>query len=323
MHEQLIKIYHYLPQIKIGIMLLILMAATLITLSIFDIRSLFGDEGVQKSMGNINKLRTRDRYIQTSTRFLNNITRIVQSLPFAIKGPAADYLEYNLIRAGVKAPGGNRNISAKEFNALIVTVTTVICTICFFIALVINLGLGIVLATITCCCASFLPLRVLRATVRAKDQEIRDNFSDFYLMLHYVLITGAKTSLGKIMRTYQKTASSPEMVHFVDVCCGYIDTYGDQEATHYISKDYREVQEVNKLMRLIKQLYDGSDVTSELIGFRDELIKQKKYRIMRRMERVVKLAQLSFNSLSIILFQAILSAMAIYLPGMSGMSSLL
>lgn len=321
MHETLIKIYQYLPQIKIGIVLLILTIALLLTLNVFDIRSAFGDEGVQKSMSNINKLRARDRYIQNSTRFIMNVTRIVQNTPFAINGSNADYLEYNLARAGVKTPGGNRTISAREFNALIVTTATVISAICFIIALIVNFAFGFILLLITWICASVMPLRIIRATVKAKDQEVRDNFSDFYLMLHYVLITGAKTSLSKIMKTYQKTASSSEMVRLVDICCGYIETYGDQDATLYIARDYREVQEVNKLMRLIKQLYDGSDITSELIGFRDELIKQKKYRIMRRMERVIKVAQASFNVLSIILIQAIVSAMAIYVPDMGGMSA--
>mgnify|MGYP006990184401 FL=1 len=70
--------------------------------------------------------------------------------------------------------------------------------------------------------------------VAAKDLEIKSNFSDFYLMIHYVLLASASTPLSGIMKSYQKTTTSKEMQRFIDVAVSYIDTHGEYEATNYI-----------------------------------------------------------------------------------------
>ena len=161
--------------------------------------------------------------------------------------------------------------------------------------------------------ANTVPMMIIRSTVREKDLEIKENFADYYLMIHYVLLANAKTPLNGIMKSYAKTTNSKEMIRYIDACLHYIDTYGEYEATKYITKDYRELPEVGKLMRLIKQANEGGEIEAELYGFRTELLAAKRYAIEKRMEKLIKKAQMSFNILMPVLFQAILSAMAIYI----------
>lgn len=81
------------------------------------------------------------------------------------------------------------------------------------------------------------------------------------------------------------------MKHFVDVCIHYIDTYGEYEATRYISKAYREIPQVAKLMRLIRQANEGGDIKAELIGFRTELLNARKYEIEKRMNKLIQMGR--------------------------------
>ena len=70
-------------------------------------------------------------------------------------------------------------------------------------------------------------------------------------------------------------------------------------------------------------MYDGAEIEQELIGFREEIIKQRKLMIETRMNALVLRAELSLKILMIILFQAILSAMALYLPDLGVATSFL
>ena len=91
----------------------------------------------------------------------------------------------------------------------------------------------------------------------------------------------------------------------------------------YIAKEYREIPDVTKLMRLIKQFNDGGDIKQDLIGFRDKLLLEKQMRMEDEQKKLVTKARLSFNILMIVLVQAILSAMAIYLPDLTNVGSFL
>ena len=113
------------------------------------------------------------------------------------------------------------------------------------------------------------------------------------------------------------------MVRFADTCADYIDIYGEAEGSTYIAKEYREIPDVTKLMRLIKQFNDGGDIKQDLIGFRDKLLLEKQMRMEDEQKKLVTKARLSFNILMIVLVQAILSAMAIYLPDLTNVGSFL
>ena len=142
-------------------------------------------------------------------------------------------------------------------------------------------------------------------------------------MIHYVLLASAGTPISGIMKSFDKTTNSDEMHRFIDVCIHNIDTYGEYEGTRHIGRHYREIPQVGKLMRLIRQANEGGDVRAELVGFRDELLAAKKHTIRKRMEKVIMQAKMSFNILLPILFQAIASAAAIYLEDLSMTGSFL
>ena len=140
-------------------------------------------------------------------------------------------------------------------------------------------------------------------------------------MIHYVLMASSQTPLEGIMKSYQKTTDSEEMKHFVDVCVHYIDTYGEYNATNYIAKAYREIPEVAKLMRLIRQANEGGDIKAELLGFRKELLDAKRYTIEKKMKKLVDMGRAQFNILMPVLIQAVLSAMSIYFEDLGGVTT--
>ncbi len=313
----LVKQFASIPLIKALIVFLIVVAVVLIIMRMNNVKSLFKGKGIKNAISNVNKIKQRDSYILKCNKWLKRITNIVQRTPFNLPASARDYMVYNLKRADINVPGGFRRITPEEFNAIIKLAALSLIVIGILATIFISPVVGVALILGTIVAQATLPNIIIRSIVRTKDAEIRENFSDFYLMLHYVLIIGGQTPLDKLMRSYAKTTDSVEMVRFVDNCVGYIDTHGEYGATQYIAKDYREIAEVGKLMRLVKQMYDGADIQQELLGFREELIKERKYRISQRVTLLVKRARMSFNILMIVLIQAIISAMALYLPDLS------
>lgn len=323
MDEQLMKMFDYIPYVKIAIILLLVIAAILIVFAIFDIKSPFKGRAITSELEHMDRVKRRDLQIMQANKLMNQLTVIVEHTPLAMSKGVIDYWNYNLTRANIRIPGKSRIIRATEFHAIVVSVEVAVCAVFALLGLVINLPLGLILVTVTIVFANTLPMRYLRGLVKTKDNEIIENFADFYLMIHYVLLASAGTPIAGVMKSFDKTTNSEEMHRFVDVCIHYIDTYGEYEATKYIAKNYREIPQVGKLMRLIRQANEGGDVRAELIGFRDELLAAKKYAITQRMNKLVARARASFNLLYIVLVQAILSAMAIYIDDLGGASSFL
>lgn len=319
----LVKQYTSIPMIKAIIIILLILICTLIILRLFNIKSLFKGKGILSEISNIDRMKNRDRFVIQSNRFLARLVKIVQSTPFMIPLKDREYLDYNLKRANIKVTGGYRYMSAVEFNAIVKTISFILVCIALISSIFVSSLLGILIIAITIVVTGVLPKQIIRSIVREKDREIRNNFSDFYLMLHYVLVMGGNTPIDKIMKSYSKTTDSQEMLRFVDNCIGHIDTHGEYGATTLIARDYREIPEVGKLMRLIRQLYDGAEIEQELIGFREELIKERKLRIEQRMNGLVLKANLSLRIILILLVQAILSAMALYLPDLGTATSFL
>lgn len=317
----LVKTFSALPLIKALICVLLITILVLIILRMFNIKTVFKGKGIMSELNNMKQLQSRDNFILSCNKWLRKITGIVQRTPFNVPYSAREYLAYNLKRANVKVPGGFRNITAEEFNAIIKVAALGLCIIGLFAGIVTAPFIGVAIIVATIIVQGALPNIIIRSIVRERDNDIKEHFADFYLMLHYVLLIGGQTPLDKLMRSYAKTTDSEEMVRFIDNCVGHIDTNGEYNATTLITRDYREIAEVGKLMRLIKQMYDGADIKQELIGFREELMKEKKYRLELKMNALVKKARRSFNILTIVLIQAILSAMALYLPDLSQIGS--
>lgn len=311
--DAVIQQFATLPFVRIIIMLLIIVIAIIVIMKIMEVRNPLRGRAVTNELEHLDKVKKRDESIIKANRVINIVTKLIEKSPFTLSKSYIDYWSYNLERANVRIPGGARIIKPQEFNAIIKVVEIFVMCIGVILIILVSAPVGVLLIAFTWVAASTLPMQVVRSTVKAKDNEIVENFADFYLMIHYVLLASAGTPISGIMKSYDKTTTSDEMHRFVDVCIHYIDTYGEYEATRYISRQYREIPQVGKLMRLIRQANEGGDIRAELIGFRDELLSAKKYTILKRMERLVMQAQASFNILVPVLIQAVLSAMAIYI----------
>lgn len=321
--DQLVRLFKMVPLVKILVYFLIVLVAIRIIMRMFNVRHLTRGKGMKSEMGHIEAVKKRDAAVLRANQFMRRATKIVEKSPFAMSKTHKEYWQYNIDRAGIKIPGGHRNMRAEELHALVQIATAIILAFAVIVLLLFNTILGWVLILFTIIISNTVPKAVLRGIVKDKDMEIKENFMDFYLMIHYVLIANASTPLTGVIKSYAKTTNSKEMHRFVDVCIHYMETYGEFEATRYIAKDYREIHEVNKLMRLIRQANEGGNVETELMGFRAEIIKAKRYEISKKVDRLVNKARLSFNILMPILIQAVLSAMSIYLSDMGLVRSLI
>lgn len=320
--NDLISQFSTIPVVKLMIVALIFFIMILVVLKIFNIRSPFKGKGITRELEKMDKIKQRDQSIMKANRMMAWVTNLVQSTPFSMNERNKDYWQYNLNRAGIKIPGGSRNMKAEEFNAIVTFCMWCALAVSLVVIVLINSFLGAVLIVTIIVVANTVPMMMIRSTVAEKDLEIKENFADYYLMIHYVLLASAKTPLSGIMKSYAKTTTSKEMIRYIDACIHYIDTYGEYEATKYITKDYRELPEVGKLMRLIKQANEGGEIEAELMGFRTELLAAKHYAIEQRMAKLIKKAQRSFNILMPVLVQAILSAMAIYMSDLGVVSTI-
>ena len=316
-NQGVIKNFENYGATKALIAVLLIVCATMIIMRILSIRSLFKDRAVQDEIDNNSSIRRRDKQIMSVDKGLRKITRVVSKAGLNVSSDSYDYMSYNLKRAGVKVPGGARAMTPTEFNGCVKLAEVVFLILGFVIMLFMNMLMGLVIMVMSLLMLETLPMLVVRNMVHAKDEQIKDNFLDLYLMLHYELLSGGSTPVARTMRSYLKTSPPEEMIRFVENCCTIFDTYGEYQGTQYVSKDYREIQEVCKLMRIIKQQQDGGDVEQDLIGFRESLIDEHSYKIKVRSEKLIKKARASFNILMIVLVQAILSAMSLYLPDLS------
>ena len=318
--NELIKQFGYIPLVKFIIMLLILFLMVAVILKLFNIKSPFKGKGITRELDYMEKIRKHDLSVMRANKLMTWMANFVAKTPFTLSTTSREYWDYNLSRAGIKIPGGARLIKAQEFYGVVTFAAMCCAAVSAFIVVFVNSIVGWLLLITVVVMASTMPMAIIRGIVREKDLEIKENFADYYLMLHYVLISSASTPLEGIMKSYAKTTSSKEMQRYIDSCVHYIDTYGEYEATRYVASDFREIPEVGKLMRLIRQANEGGEIEAELNGFRNELLKAKQYAIEKRMEKLIMKARASFNLLMPILVQAILSAMAIYVSdlGMAG-----
>lgn len=309
---KLIKLFEMVPIVKFLIVVLLLVIMVIAVLRLFNIKSILKKKGIKNELNAVDEVRKRDAAIIRANNLIRMITELVESTPFSMNKLYNEYWQYNIDRVGIKIPGGYRNMRAEEFNAVVKVASAILMGLSLLIMVLFNFVLGWVLVIFILIMSGYMPMMVVRQVVKDKDSEIRSNFSDFYLSIHHTLISGASTPLSSLMRSYGRTTTSKEMDRLVDTCIHYIDTYGEYEATRYITKDYREIPEIGKLMRLIRQSQEGGSIHSELIGFRTEVINEKRYSMKKRSERLVRKAKMSFNILMPILIQAILSAMSIY-----------
>lgn len=312
--------YAMLPYVRVLVALLLIAIAVIVILKILDVKQPTKGKGMKNALAYMDAIKKHDAAILANNRRIRIITQIVEKSPFALPKREVEYWQYNIDRAQIYIPGHARLYKATELHAIFIALT-VLFDACSLVILPISPILQISLIIFFTAMMQIFPMRIIRTTVAAKDEEIIANFQDFYLMIHYVLMTSSQTPMAGIMKSYQKTTDSEEMKHFVDICIHYIDTYGEYEATRHITKAYREIPEVAKLMRLIRQQNDGGDIKAELIGFRNELILARRHAIENKMNKLVQMGRAQFNILMPILIQAILSAVQIYFEDIAGVTT--
>lgn len=310
--ETAIQLFGIVPFAVVMISILLGYICVVAVLSLFNIKGFNRTKGIKRELGYLDSVRSRDKRILRGVRYIRICERFIQASPMALPKNSIDYWQYNINRAGIKIPGGARNIRATEFYGVAKTVGIAFMIVNVLITVFLNTMLGIVSFFSMLVMFNVGPMIFLRRTVATKDAEIKSNFSDLYLMIHYVLLSDGSTPLSNLLRSYIRMTNSDEMIKFVDCCLGHIETHGEYEATRYIAKDYAEVPEVGKLMRLIRQNNEGGDVKPDLIGFRQELLSTKRYVLETRMDKIIAKAKTSFYLLMPILIQAIISAMSIY-----------
>lgn len=302
-----------LPIIQWLIVILLIVLAILVIARILNVRSPFRGRAIGNELKHINAVKKYDEAVIRYNNILRVITNIVEKSIFSMSKSEIDYMNYNLERANIRVPGKFRVIKSTEFNAIIKTVQLLLIIVFGVVSILVNLTLGLVGVVGTILIGNTVPIMFVRALVKEKDEEVQLNFSSLYLMIHYILLSGSGTSLVSTFKTYDKTTTSEEMHRLVDCCTYFMEVYGEYDGATYISKAYREIPEMTKLMRLIRQANAGGDVRAELIGFKNEVISAKRYVMERNGDKMIAKAKRSFYLVMPILFQAILSAMAIYL----------
>ena len=298
-------------QVKVALIVLIVLLGFVIITRLLGIGSIFGsafaEKAVRAEKSSVESLRSRDAFVLRANKAMDAITRAVYGRGIRVSKEKLSYIQYNLERAGVRIAGGYRYMKPDEFNALCTLGMAIMMLVGVLIAAFINIILGGMIFALAIIVFSVAPMLIVRSIVAAKDEVIKNEFPDLYLMVHYELMADSGTPLARTFQSYKRIARSDEMKQFVSESINLMDTYGEFDATEHIASRYREIQDVTRLMRLIRQQGEGGDIKPELMGFRKQVIDAKRYTIGKRVDRLIMMARGSLFLLNIPLMQAILS----------------
>lgn len=320
MNEQLINLFGSIWLIKIAIVLLIAIFAVIIILKVIGKKNIV-NKGLGEVISNHAEVRRHDKRILNTENNLRRLRKFIDSTLLAINSDTErEYLQYNVSRAGLRI--AERQMTADEYNAICRFAQLIVIAIFLIAGLFVNAFAGIVGIICTIMIGETLPKYIIRSIVNAKDSEIQKNFSQLYLLLHYNMVSGLKTSIYKNLQACIDALDSKELKNFARTWMTYIDETGEQQSVNQMAKDYREIHVVVRLMRIVKQLYDGDDVVNELDGFRQEIVNASYEQVVQRQKAISAKATRSLGIVMIILVQAIISAMFIYFPDISVIGSL-
>lgn len=320
MNEQLINLFGSIWLIKIAIVLLIAIFAVIIILKVIGKKNIV-NKGLGEVISNHAEVRRHDKKILNTENNLRRLRKFIDSTLLAINSDTErEYLQYNVSRAGLRI--AERQMTADEYNAICRFAQLIVIAIFLIVGLFVNAFAGIVGIICTIMIGETLPKYIIRSIVNAKDSEIQKNFSQLYLLLHYNMVSGLKTSIYKNLQACIDALDSKELKNFARTWMTYIDETGEQQSVNQMAKDYREIHVVVRLMRIVKQLYDGDDVVNELEGFRQEIVNASYEQVVQRQKAISAKATRSLGIVMIILVQAIISAMFIYFPDISVIGSL-
>ena len=188
MDGELIKHFQNLGLYKLLIVALILTICIILMLKLLGIRTITQDAGVRAEIDNVKTLRKTEKSIIARQKSLNRLKGIVAALGLNPGQVYADYMNYNLKRAGIMAPAGDRALDAFEFNALVKAGIACTTVVCLFVMLFLNLTLGFLLLLLALVMWNTIPNMYVRSLAMEKDTIIKNNFFDFYQEIHYILI---------------------------------------------------------------------------------------------------------------------------------------
>lgn len=324
MNGELIGNLQRLGLYKFLIILLILIIFCIVAMKLLGIRTVVKDAAVRAELDNVKTLKKTEKSIVNQQRQLNKLKNLVHSVGLSPGDAYVDYMNYNLRRAGILAPGGDRALDACEFNALIKSGLFVTEAVFLFITLFVSAPIGAVLMLIDAVSWSTFPTVMVRSKASERDKVIKDNFFEFYQEIHYILINGGKSSISKRMRAFAKSArNKPELEQFAETCADLFDIYGEAEGAAKAAKEFKEIPDVGKLMRLIQQFNEGADIEKDLIGFRETLLLKHQMKLEEEQKKIINQARASFAVIYVVLYQAIFSAMLIYIKDIVGAGSMM
>lgn len=304
-----------IPYIKVIISALLLILGFMLYLRIYNITGIVGYTGIRRQIQGIKSQRSRDANILRGNKALERLTTLVESSPFRLVPDMIDYYDYNLRRANWRSLGGYKVLKGVELNALMVFIVFLSVLISIPIGLITqNAFVGVLIISVAAVICYVLVPQYLRGVVQASDKEIKKRFLDLYLILHYTLLEGGKTPLARLLESYDRSITNKTMKRFVKDCISHMDTVGEYNATKLIADDYREVEEVQKLMRLIRQFNEGGEVKEDLKGFRAELLFKRESELKATTDRLVEKAGKCDIVIYVIMAQFVLSVCLTFLP---------
>lgn len=320
MNEKLMNELQYMWVMKFSIVILIAIAAVFLILKVVG-RKRIKNRGMSEIANNYALIQKHDKKILKTEANLRKIRSLIENTPLVINSNTErEYLQYNLNRANIRI--AERQMTADEYNAICRAIE--FACVCAFIlfGVFVNGLVGVVGIIAVIMIGEMLPKAIVRSIVNAKDKEISTNFPDLYLLLHYNMVGGLKTSIYRNLQACKSTIKSKELQEFIGRWMGYINESGEPQSVSKMAADYREIHEVVRLMRIVKQIYDGDDVRNELEGYRQELVNKQYEQVIEKQKAISAKATRSLMVVMLILVQAIISAMGIYLPDISSIGSL-
>lgn len=313
MNESLMHQLSALPYVKYVIIGLLIVVAVLLVMRLMQIRVTRKGRGAAKELERLGKLRKEEARDIKVRNGINVITGIVNKSPLRLDIARKKELQYKLGRADIRDYGGLDIMSAETFNALIVAGQALVGACALMIFIFVNMTVGMLLFILNLVATNTIVELIVSSRVAERDDEIHENFTSLYMMLHHMLMRNPNASIRNSLRSYGKTTESKEMKKFTDRCIHFIDTYGDVKAADYISEEYKRVDEIVKLMGIIKQAGNGGDIKAELQGFRLEQLRVEEIRMEKRKERALKKLRIPDLIVMALLVQGVISATLIYL----------
>lgn len=312
MNNGLINSLEYIVLIKAIICLMILVVFIMILLRLMGYNRISNPGGLSSEVQNFNSIQKRDKRILRYSKYMQKLVTMCRSLGLSVSETQRDYLEYNLRRAGINSPSGDRSLTAEEFNSVIKAGTLLTTVVGLVVMIVISVQLGVILIIGSMLGWSTIPFQIVRSKVQYRDGLIKQEFFKFYSEIHYAIKDGENPRLSDKARKFSNMADTEEMVRFSNTCADYWDLYGEGEGSPYIAKEFREIPDVVKLMRIVKQYTDGADIKSDLEGFREQLMLEQVTKMERVVEKRVEQVLRESGVVMILLAQVILSLTVIY-----------